>query len=132
MVKIVKSICVEPDGELILREIELVQDHYNLGPSCKLFDCCYCKKIAPGMCSQGPEFVRSKYTFVLYNYDVHSEKNFCKAPKNIHSNSLLDVNCSCGYSCENHNYRGSMYLLKHDPKSKKNQNMISPNQPITH
>jgi hypothetical protein len=65
--------------------------------------------------SIGPEFIKDPYTFVLEHAGSNNDKQI-----NIHSNMFLDVECECGYKCQCADFRGSFYLVKHDPNIGKN------------
>ncbi len=114
--KTVTCIRIKEDGDLVLQDISLCEDFVGLEIPMEIFDCQLCGKKSSGRCSQGPEFVKEDYAFILYYEDPHSgEKNArCTLPINIHSNIMLAVGCSRGYQEYYHDYRGSMYLRKFD------------------
>lgn len=137
MVKIIKTIYINNNGELNLKDIELSRDSIgiSLEPSKLLFECIYCNKRSNGIISIDRLFIKDKYTFVLYYCDPHDEyeeNNKCKCPVNPLSKTLLYSKCNCGYESHNYDHKGCFYLIKYDPSKKPQNEKIDFNKPITY
>ena len=99
-VKTITIISLKPNGDIKLKNVDMIWTSSGLEIPIK----------GNSRFSQGPEFIQSPYTYCL-NYSGHNkEKNI-----HIHSNIILDVECGCGHSEHNNNFRGTFYLVKHDP-----------------
>ncbi len=107
MVKTLTIISIKPNGNIKLKDVQMIKDMVGLKIPIK----------GNGRGSIGPEFIKNPYTFVLEYAESNDHKEI-----NIHSNMFLNAECGCGYKCQHDNFRGSFYLVKHNPNIGRNHN----------